>query len=554
MKSLNLFFMYLMGLILSFNLYSCSEEKEITPEPTPVKPAFAVQNTDGTVFSNSITPTYLGNTYNLKVKSTVKWEAQVTCEGDWITLDPTSADGTKECTLTVAANDKELADTRSGKVVFTPLDESLSPFEISISQGAKPFSQEAYFISPTGAGTKDGTTWENAMDIDGFMSLFISPDVNLAEYPIYLMEGTYAPTISIAPTKNVKLISGGYSSQSTGVDLTKKSTEPTIITGSDQLRIFNIYNVSVKMENITLTNGKAVSADQGTGIYILGSAENTVEIDNCIVRNCSTESTAWESGAITMGGSLTVKLNNVSIVDNVGRTRGAGIHLIDRNTAPKVEQSVRLFMNNCHMSGNKVDGTIGDAWGIEIGIRAGEHKIYMNNTTIIAADNYDFNGNNKQVVAGDAPIFAVNSTFVGNSQADNVVRVNSDVVSAFINCLFVNNGCNGNSLSSSAKNQELSLGWNVYSKYDFTANENDTDASGWTFNGRKDEGVYKWTVDDNLKKFATLDGVTNAFSNVEGAQDFIDWVNTKGGFDKDQLGNARNTDKMQPGAYDAYLN
>lgn len=549
MKSLNLFFTYLMGLILSFNLYSCSEEKEITPEPTPVKPAFAVQNTDGTVFSNSITPTYLGNTYNLKVKSTVKWEAQVTCEGDWITLDPTSADGTKECTLTVAANDKELADTRSGKVVFTPLDESLSPFEISISQGAKPFSQEAYFISPTGAGTKDGTTWENAMDIDGFMSLFISPDANLAEYPIYLMEGTYVPSISITPTQNVKLISGGYSSQSTGVDLTKKSTEPTIITGSDLFRILNIDHKNVKMENITFTNGKSVSGnnDWGTGIYIFGNDENTVEIDNCIVKNCSSDGNAWESGAITINGSVTAKLNNVSIIDNVGKTRGAGIHLCDK-------QSVCLYMNNCYMNNNKLNGTVGDAWGIEIGIRSGSHKIFMNNTTIIAADNYDFNGNNKQVVAGDAPIFAVNSTFVGNSQADNIVRVNSDVVSGFINCLFVNNGCKGYSLSCSGKEQELSLGWNVYSSYEFTANENDTNASDWTFNGTKENGVYKWTVDDNLKNFATLDGVTSAFSVVEGAQEFIDWVNTKGGLDKDQLGNARNTAKMQPGAYDAGLN
>lgn len=549
MKHLNLFFAYLMGLVIGFNLYSCKNEEE---EPPVVTPSFEVQNELGEVFNNALKPSYLGGEYQLVVKSTCKWEAQVTCEGGWITLDPTSADGSKTCVMTISANDAE--DTtvgRTGKVTFIPADESLTPFEITITQSFKPFNQEAYFISPDGAGTKDGTTWENAMDFAGFRTLLGQDGVST--YPVYMMEGTYTSTGSITPRKNIKLISGGYSSSSTGIDITTKSSNPTIISGGNLSRIINIEQINARIENIEFANGKSVSgnADWGIGVFIYVLDENTVELVNCVVRDCSSDGNAWESAAITLLGEGTVKLDNVAIYNNKGKTQGGGIHVTSKST-------LRLFMNNCTLSANTVTDS-NDCWGVAFHAGApgdGDlSHVYMNNTTIFAGTFQD-DGTNRNVLNSDCPVIAINSTFVGADKYDNVVRVNnSRGTTGFINCLFVNNDATGKSLSHADQSSILSLGWNVHQGFDFDVKPTDTDASGWTFDDLKNEdGVYKWNVDGQLQNFAKTSDIINALSDIEGCQDFIEWIGGEAGLSKDQLGNSRNPEKLQPGAYDANLN
>ena len=547
MKHLNLFFAYLMGLVIGFNLYSCKNEEV---EPPVVTPSFEVQNELGEVFNNALKPSYLGGEYQLVVKSTCKWEAQVTCEGGWITLDPTSADGSKTCVMTISANDAE--DTtvgRTGKVTFIPADESLTPFEITITQSFKPFNQEAYFISPEGAGTKDGTTWENAMDFAGFRTL-LSQD-GVSTYPVYMMEGTYKSTGQITPRKNIKLISGGYSSSSTGIDITNKSSNPTIISGENLSRIINIEQINARIENIEFANGKSVSGnyDWGIGVFIYVLDENTVELVNCVVRDCSSDGNANEGAAITVHGTGTVKLDNVAIYNNKSKTQGGGIHVTSSS-------ALRLFMNNCTLSAN----TVRDddwCWGVAFQVNVGEDlsHVYMNNTTIFAKAFLN-TGNARNVLNSDCPVIAINSTFVGAENNDNVVRVNnSKGTTGFINCLFVNNGGTGKSLSHADQSSILSLGWNVHQGFDFEAKSTDTDASEWTFDDlRNEDGVYKWNVDGQLQNFAKTSDIINTLSEIEGCQDFIEWIGGEDGLSKDQLGNSRNPEKLQPGAYDATLN
>ena len=537
MKQLKTYLSALMAVLLTWTLTACQDDDE-----GKLAPWMEFTNETGEDFPSELNVSSSGATYTMNIFTNVEWI--ITTDVDWITANPSGKLGCTSGTLTVAMN--ETNSVRTGSFKLTTYSPSVPDYVVTVTQAAAPLKQEAYFITPEGSGEKTGADWENALDVAGFEDL-ITNALDLSTYPIYMSEGTYvSPSEKVfKPTKNISHIYGGYSSSSTGTDVTKMSSEPTIISGNNVNPIFDIVNCSIVFENVTFANGFTASDGTGSGIHISGNRTDTkVELIDCIVRDCVSETSGQNGAAITLAGGET-KLTNVQILNNRARNRGAGICTNEATVGD--QNDFYIFINNCTFRGNRL--TEDWNWGADINARRG--YICVNNSTFFGSES---NGNNEGPINGDGFFIMSNSTFIGNEKNNWIIRHNGADPAAFVNCLFINNGA-AMSLSSGDNKDSLTKGWNVFQGIDFTLSDTDTDASSFTFgNIDTNVGYYEWNANDySIRAFATQQDVINAVRNTNNiGSEFADWIGAS--FGLDQRGEARNPNKMQPGAYDGNLN
>lgn len=417
----------------------------------------------------------------------------------------------------------------------------------SLVFGTEPTERTAWFVSPEGSGDKSGLNWQNALDLAGLRTL-LTDDTDLAGLPIHLMEGTYnLDGNTLTPTKTIVLLDGGYSAQSLGRDLNRKGGE-TILSGNDKGTILTVDKQAVSIKNVVFSNGYSNVKDGfGTAIMVQNDWNVTkLELENCILRNNVGQQNE-PAGALTMRGGK-VYLNNVQFIDNKTDNRGAAI-ATHSPTDGTGENDLLLFMNNCSFRGNTVVWK--DCWGSDINARKGH--IFMNNCTFFCAEENEYGGN-QSCINGDAYMSMANSTFIGNTNVNHVFRYGAKKDNhGFVNCLFIKNGARI-SVDAGTDNA-ISRGWNVHQGMSLTPAATDTDASSFTFTGLDtQENYYAWDVTGlNMTNFATKQGVVDAVKLCgDHAEEFVTWVG-EDGFAKDQRGQARNANKMQPGAYDAGL-
>lgn len=415
----------------------------------------------------------------------------------------------------------------------------------SLVFGTEPTERTAWFVSPEGSGDKSGLNWQNALDLAGLRTL-LTDDTDLAGLPIHLMEGTYnLDGNTLVPTKAITLLDGGYSAQSLGRDLNRKGGE-TILSGNGKGTILRIDGYKVRFENMVFADGYTNQSNNGSAITVLGDWNiTTLELENCVLRN-NTSQNSNPAGALTLKGGRTY-MNHVQVLNNKTDNRGAGISMDAATTGD--EHNLILFMNNCVFRGNTVawDG----CWGADINARRGH--VFMNNCTFFCAAENSYN-DNQSCINGDAYMSMANSTFIGNTNVNHVFRYGAKKDNhGFVNCLFIKNGARI-SVDAGTDNA-ISRGWNVHQGMSITPAATDTDASSFTFTGLDtQENYYAWDVTGlNMTNFATKQGVVDAVKLCgDHAEEFVTWVG-EDGFAKDQRGQARNANKMQPGAYDAGL-
>lgn len=539
MKQLKSYVNILIISVLSFGLNACQDDNE-----GKLAPWMEFTDESGENFPTTLSVGFSGGEYTMNVYTNVEWA--ITTDVDWLSASPSAKLGCTSGKLVVALNESN--EQRSGTFTLETNNSNLPVYKILVTQEAAPKELEAYYVTPDGSGDKDGSDWDNALDVSGFKDLLTNA-LDMSEMPIYMSEGEYvASGGAFTPTKNISHIYGGYSSESTGTDLTKKAENPTILSGNNANTIFDIMNCNVVFENITFANGYTASDATGSGIRVSGSWSNTsVELINCVVRDCVSGTTGQDGAAISLAGGKT-KLNNVQILNNQSVNRGAGICLNEATEGDSYDLS--LFLNNCTFSGNKL--TADWNWGVDINARRG--YVFMNNCTFFGSETL---GNNEGPINADAFIVAANTTFIGNTNNSWIVRNNNSDGSqvGFVNCLFINNGA-GMSLSTGDNLDSLSKGWNLFQGIDFDLSNTDTDASSFSFGAiNAAAGIYEWDANDySINAFATQADVVRAVqnTNVYGSE-FVSWVG-ESNFALDQRGENRNPNKMQPGAYDANLN
>lgn len=536
MKHLRIYMSVLTAILMAVCFSACQDEDE-----GKLAPWMEFTNDKGEEYPSSLSVDFSGGTYTLNIFTNTEWT--ITTDVEWMTANPSAKLGCTSGTLTVAVN--ETNETRTGTLTLATNCPELPVYTVTVTQAGAPKIQEAYFVTPDGKGEKTGADWENAMDVNGFADLLTNA-LDMSTYPIYMSEGTYTTLESpFKANKNIFHIYGGYSAQSTGTDLTQMADEPTVLSGNSTNPIFDIENYSIVFENITFANGFTATDQTGSGIHVSGSrAQTDVELINCVVRDCVSQANGQEGAAISLAGGQT-KLNNVQILNNTAKNRGAGI--CTNGATEGDENDFYVFINNCTFSGNRL--TEDWNWGTDINARRG--YVCVNNSTFYGTET---RGNNEGPVNADATLVMSNTTFIGNTNNNWLVRHNGSQAN-FVNCLFINNGASM-SLSTGDVKNSLSGGWNMFQGIDFELSDTDTDASDFSFTGiDPNAGFYAWNVSGYaIQAFATQQDVINAVRNTNNiASEFVNWVG-EANFALDQRGEARNPDKMQPGAYDENLN
>lgn len=456
-------------------------------------------------------------------------------------------------------------------MTVTLSDPIITPWKGATLEGgdAKELVLDAYYVKPSPSGNGTGLNWDNAMGVDGLRSLLQTnatkeiSDANAAKLdgkPIYLAGGDYEMAkdnsgVKIEYSNYSKLVAvniyGGYSPASTGTDLTKRDVANYVTRlvrnasstadGSAKGMICLGNQVDLTLDGCVL-DGQYAQGEKGNvcGVFVAAGASGNalLHCNNCVIRNFNRENNGNDDGAGIKLNKGFVYLNQVEITGNRGANRGAAIMVAGSlNT-------VKLFMNRCTIHENYAPG----AWGTAI--HSGQGWVCMNNTTVLGTPG---TAANSITVNGDAHFLVANSTIITTSGNPNGAFRAGALSSTLVNSLLLK----GEGTRTIYAGNITSGGFNAFQAADATwgATATDTDITDVAMPaGKLTNGVYVWTVGNEIGNFATLQHVVDAAKafDVTIGQEFIDWVGNDG-FAKDARGVARNQSKMQPGAYDAAL-
>ncbi|MFC1451965.1 hypothetical protein ACFLSJ_01310 [Verrucomicrobiota bacterium] len=172
-----------------------------------------------------------------------------------------------------------------------------------------------YYVTPTGAGVKDGSDWGNAYD-----SIQSAIDAStLTGDRIYLRVGVYTNSsqLSIASKPGLTIL-GGYLGTG-GLPGDRSDTDASEVTRdmAVNMRIVNASSSTFTLDGLTVRNGY-INTTYGGGLYLSGC---TVTITNCVIRD---NQLPWASPQNGGGGgiysaSTTLNIHNSILTNNFAR-------------------------------------------------------------------------------------------------------------------------------------------------------------------------------------------------------------------------------------------
>lgn len=281
-----------------------------------------------------------------------------------------------------------------------------------------------------------------------------------------------------------------------------------------------------------------------------------LDIDGCVFDGnmCSAG-----SAILVQSGDGLIRINGSIFKNNKGASRG----LIQTNG------KAALFMNNCSIFDNTMRT---NQWGTVI--HGGNPSIVcMNNCTIYNNTSVQEGGNS--VCLNNDGFLAVVNTTVVNSNAKSLCRSNNNTSSGtfgyYDNCILANSDAAGlvfyKEKNSSIKTFNCVVGKTASTETGdwLTMTQTTSDATlslceGASFDSVK--GLYMWngpeesftkTDEKAIAERVRALGGNNGNTRVGGdfAPKFVEWVESLGGFTKDQAGNARNASGTWPGSIES---
>lgn len=424
------------------------------------------------------------------------------------------------------------------------------------------------FVTPYGEGEMDGTSWDNAIDADTFLSL-LSDQTDLSKAKIYLAEGDYymsgGSVFGPEIRKKIGSVMGGYSILSKGTDLSSRDivNHPTVFSGDvnknkradeGDCGLLCILGGTSSFDGIIFRNGyinekTASSQKSGAGVFVDGDADTWVEFVNCRFEDCvsaaSTPSYAGGAAVYVKAGQARLKACELSGCS--GASRGGALRCNNDKAI--------LFLDKCSIHGNSVNYD----WGSGLQLSSG--TICVNNSTF-CSNVVGWPGSGGTVNGGGA-MLVLNSTIISDDTTAGI-RCESDSRNAsfFANNISLNtNGAPGFLLNGDGK-VAVSGGHNIFNR---VAGALQSAASDVTYDtdlknfGSLAEGTYTWDHSKvSLGTFATsseIEGYARGFKPeicpvAEIGKVFAEWCD---GFDVDGRGKSRNPAKLLPGAYDPCL-
>lgn len=339
-------------------------------------------------------------------------------------------------------------------------------------------AQTNHYVSLTGAGANDGSSWDNAMP---FSTLCENIDSYENGDVFYFKEGTYVVTTPLKVTKKGYTFIGGFASELTGTSNetpTYLTETPTVFSGdvnSDGVasegdaECLLSFKTDTKngddTKKVVLKRLELTCAYSQTSPKDNADARGALHLDNCgwvEVDNCRFYGNVGEDPtgedpkqvggmAFTSHRSLSV-FNDCEFTDNKGTSRGGAIKLTSDN-----KEKGKTTFNRCLIARNTIKNDLGSAICMQ-------HGAYLQivNSTVTGNAGPD----------GEAAIFAtgtddshlryvyiVNSTVAGNGAAPQI-EMTSDANLFVANSIIVSDG-DAAALSVSTTKESVSGGMNI---------------------------------------------------------------------------------------------
>jgi predicted outer membrane repeat protein len=300
-----------------------------------------------------------------------------------------------------------------------------------------------WFVTPTGAGATDGTTWANASD-----DLQVIINGATAGDQIWVATGTYFPLYdesgNATPADNrmktfvmkegVKIY-GGFIGGETLVSQRDYETNVTTLSGdlgTLNTRTDDAYHVmkndnngltnAAILDGFTITRGYANGADpenKGSGIYLTSVSPTII---NCTIYDNKTPTGGNTASGIFISASSPVITNCLFDSNVAGATGGA--MLCNSVSAPVI--------TNCTFTRNKAQ------FGVCVNITGGS-DVTLENCTLTG--NLKSGSNDSPMIQMNASstVTATNCSFINNTCGRNGVIQMALGTAIITNCLFANN-------------------------------------------------------------------------------------------------------------------
>ena len=428
------------------------------------------------------------------------------------------------------------------------------------------------FVKADAAGTKDGSSWENAFSITQFLDFIKQNEsdsdnnaIKLEGRNIYLAGGNYAVAerkieFSGYPRLVKFNVFGGYDPASTGTDVSKRDVakNETIFDGNGSSRLFTLGNqTEPTFDGITFANLKSNSE----GCIMLaagGSGDARVNFTNCTFRKCTG---SGGQNPILMVRKGLAKLNNITF-DGCRAEGGA------RGLIRLAQNNSRVYLNACTFINNTFGG---GGYGLLVHLNDFGGNICLHNVTFAGNDN---GCGATGVVNGTGGMLIASSTIVA-SNYNPAIRCESDPNSGsrLVNSLIIQERDQTAIDMSSSGRKLTSLGSNVIvgginanGQYEASSNDdafaNRAAAAALKLEWKSDSRHYLWNgtttftkftleqLRDAIKSYSNTNtgklyaGSTEVYDGSKAGEDFLGWLDSINAFDI-----YGNSSAVWPGSY-----
>ena len=222
------------------------------------------------------------------------------------------------------------------------------------------------FVTVDGAGSKDGSNWDDAMDWSAFKSQIASGFTGNAFLAGYPDDTHYTGTETSIGATSGWAIYGGYNPASTGTDLSQRDIETytTVFDGEGSKRLFvwnNSAIVSTSFDGVTFCNANASS---GIGSALILQTYAKAAFNNCKVS--SNNKTGTDGGGAVRVAGGNASFTDCAFANNTAEGNGGAIAVTGGT----------LVMEGCSFTGNKVTGA--SKWGSAIFAASKASSIRLN--------------------------------------------------------------------------------------------------------------------------------------------------------------------------------
>lgn len=307
-----------------------------------------------------------------------------------------------------------------------------------------PVFAATYYVTPDGAGAKDGSSWENAFDTAGFVAQ-VQNNVDKDEYNF--AAGIYVPAGQMIFKDNTSAVLHG-STEGRTIFSGDRNGDGVPNTGdADRFFAFRTGTADgntsrpVIIDNIDFT-GLYTNISSASNEYNRGA----LGFDNSgyvVISNCN----FYDNVAVgDMGGTCvnsnrsSVTLKNCRFYNNTGKARGAAIRLFASASDSNLSKKGVTTIESCVFDNNTITGANGGA----IIMQHGKSLTIVNSTfTRNSAGSNGaalfFNGNDGSFTR---TVNIINSTFAGNTitgdaadaQITSTQQANINIANSIITC------------------------------------------------------------------------------------------------------------------------